>query len=372
MAVENRCTPLYAHNAGHAVSSSWLSHGTVGAYPSPLSRSTFAAQPQVPPDRRSDPLTAREREQGGRNGDLTIVYILGSGRSGSTVLERSVVDAVEGSVGVGELRWFWDRGMLENYLCGCGSPFRTCEFWQAVVERLWSPQPAEAERMVASRRRLERLRSMPFLVMQQRAPSDYRRHLAVYRAGLRMLYQAVSAVTGAPVIIDSSKEPGYAFVLAGLKDVRLHVVHLVRDSRAVAYSWQRHVSRPEIHWTQQEMRRYTVWQSATQWNRKNTLAELLRCRGVPVTRIRYEDFAASPTASLRRLLADTGAEGRRSPPPEPWHSVSGNPVRFRSDARDLRLDREWERSLPRGKRVVVTAATAPLLVKYGYSLAVRG
>ncbi|HET7380308.1 MAG TPA: sulfotransferase [Gaiellales bacterium] len=307
-----------------------------------------------------------------RNPDVTILYILGSGRSGSTVLERSLVDAVAGSVGVGELRWFWDRGMLENYLCGCGSPFDACGFWQEVVERLKSRRPpVAADKMIGSRRRVERLRHTPFLLMQHRAPAAYGRELAAYREGLEALYRSVAAVAGARIVVDSSKEPGYAFVLAGLRDVRLHVLHLVRDSRAVAYSWQKRVGRPEIHWAKQDMRRYTAWQSATQWNRKNALAELLRSRGVPVTRLRYEDFAGSPAASLRRLTVDIGAPARTSPVAGPWHSVSGNPVRFRDDARSVTLDSEWERCLPRGKRFVVTAATAPLLIRYGYPLSVR-
>jgi hypothetical protein len=311
-----------------------------------------------------------------RDGNVTILYIMGSGRSGSTVLERSLVDAVDGTVGVGELRWLWDRGIVEDYLCGCTKPFHSCEFWQRVLElfRVGSSTAsvsADADMMIALRRRVERLRYTPFLVSPRIAPATYRQDLRSYRERLRALYWSVAKVADARIIVDSSKEPEYAFVLAGLPDVTLRIVHLVRDSRAVAYSWQRHVSRPEIHWTRREMRRYTVWQSAFQWNRKNALAELLGARGIPVTRVRYEDFIASPVATMRRLLDDMGGLARPSPLADSWHSVSGNPLRFRGDTLRLTLDREWEQRMPHGKRFVVTVATAPLLLRYGYPLPVR-
>jgi hypothetical protein len=312
-----------------------------------------------------------------RNGNVTILYILGSGRSGSTVLERSLVDAVDRSAGVGEIRWLWDRGILDDYLCGCGEAFHACDFWQPVLEHVCARSPTggspsdHAVRTIRARRRVERLRYIPFLARPESAPAAYRTQLDSYRETLRMLYESVALAASARVIVDSSKEPLYAYVLAGLRDVNLRVLHLVRDSRAVAYSWQRRVSRPEIHWTQLEMRRYTIWQSASQWNVKNALAELLRARGIPVVRLRYEDFVAAPEAELRAVLQDLDLQARTTPFAGTWHSVSGNPVRFRGEARTLHLDREWELRMPRTKRVAVTAATAPLLLRYGYPLPVR-
>jgi hypothetical protein len=288
-----------------------------------------------------------------------------------------LVDAVDRSAGVGELRWLWDRGILDDYLCGCTRAFHACDFWQRVLGLLAARLPAgssprdQAEKTAALRRRVERLRYMPFLLRPRLAPEAYRQRLGSYRNTLRLLYQSIAAAADARVVVDSSKEPVYAYVLAGMRDVDLRVLHLVRDSRAVAYSWQRHVSRPEIHWTEQEMRRYPAWQSASQWNLKNGLAELLRARGVPVSRLRYEDFVAAPGETMRGLLDDLRLPARTSPFAGDWHSVSGNPVRFRGETRALRLDREWELRMPRGERVAVTAATAPLLLRYGYPLPVR-
>ncbi len=54
----------------------------------------------------------------------------------------------------------------------------------------------------------------------------------------------------------------------------------------------------------------------------------------------------------------------------PNHTASGNArVRFRSGPVELKLDDEWRRQLDRKGRRVVTALTAPLLLRYGYPIA---
>jgi hypothetical protein len=50
----------------------------------------------------------------------------------------------------------------------------------------------------------------------------------------------------------------------------------------------------------------------------------------------------------------------------PSHTVAGNPMRFRTGPTQLRRDDAWRTELPRGRRRLVTALTAPLLARYGY------
>jgi hypothetical protein len=50
----------------------------------------------------------------------------------------------------------------------------------------------------------------------------------------------------------------------------------------------------------------------------------------------------------------------------PSHTVAGNPMRFRTGPITLRRDDAWRSKLPRARRLLVTALTAPLLARYGY------
>lgn len=60
-----------------------------------------------------------------------VLFIGGWGRSGSTLLER-LVGSMDGTVSVGEMRDVWRRGVMGNRVCGCGAPFLSCPFWEAL------------------------------------------------------------------------------------------------------------------------------------------------------------------------------------------------------------------------------------------------
>lgn len=62
-----------------------------------------------------------------------VLYVAGSGRSGSTLLER-VVDRVPRCFPVAEVVFLWQGGVRDNAPCGCGVPFRECPFWIRVGE----------------------------------------------------------------------------------------------------------------------------------------------------------------------------------------------------------------------------------------------
>ncbi len=65
------------------------------------------------------------------------------------------------------------------------------------------------------------------------------------RAITSSVYEHLVDVTGARVIVDASKRLEDAAVLAGLPLVDHHVLHIVRDPRAVVFSWSRLKSSPD-------------------------------------------------------------------------------------------------------------------------------
>jgi hypothetical protein len=138
------------------------------------------------------------------------------------------------------------------------------------------------------------------------------------------------------------------------------VVHLVRDSRAVAYSWTRQRVRPEIHWKVEYMRRRSPFLTARRWVQYNALLEVLARRVPCSVRVRYEDLAADPEGTITSL-----AGPMRPTSGEVAHMVSGNPMRF-DEERPVRADTAWTTEMPAADRRLVTTVTAPLLARYGY------
>ena len=306
---------------------------------------------------------------------VTVLYIGGLGRSGSTLVER-LAGQLPGACAVGEIVHLWQRGVTEDERCGCGTAFAQCSFWQQAGKTAFGGwDEIDPGRVAALRARVDRNRFVPRLAARPAgtgpAGTGPPPALAEYMSYYTRLYAAVAEVSGARLVIDSSKHPSLAHCLRRQGGVDLRVLHLVRDSRAVAYSWGRAVRRPDTD-RQSYMTRYSPAVAAAQWNGQNAAFHLLR--GVPVMRLRYEDVVAAPEAAVRRIAAFSGlpAPGRLAflgagwAELEPGHSVSGNPMRFATGKIAIRPDERWRADLPAGPRREVTALTSPLLAAYGY------
>jgi hypothetical protein len=307
---------------------------------------------------------------------IRIVYIGGYSRSGTTLLLR-LLGELPGTVAVGELFDVWDRSYRQNQLCGCGLPFGDCPFWRDVTSAAFgvTPEDLPADDLQRLRHVVRGHASVPRLWLPLLRSRRYTQSLRIYADVLQRLYGAIAAVSGARFVIDSSKEPHQAWVLREAPDAELHVVHQVRDPRAVAFSWRRHKARPEIHWRAEDMDRHTMLRSAVEWDMHNFLVATRRSSLGSYTLVRYEDLVARPKMVLERIGRAIG---------EPWdtgdmlaedrtalrtsHTASGNPSRFTVGTVRIRNDDEWIEKMPRYDRLLVTALTSPGLIRYGYPL----
>ena len=149
-------------------------------------------------------------------------------------------------------------------------------------------------------------------------------------------------------------------------------MHLVRDSRAVAYSWQRKKIN-EVAGNEEHMPLLRLSESSAGWVRSNLLVEPLKAMVSEHVLVRYEDLMANPAATLDKLLVLAGAEGSPLPLADgpavelgENHLVAGNPNRFRRGRIELLPDLEWKQEMSRSGKRKVTALTWPLLLRYGY------
>jgi hypothetical protein len=306
-----------------------------------------------------------------------VLFIAGFFRSGSTILDR-MLGQIPGFFSAGELRFIWEESFLEDQPCGCGRLFSECPFWNAVVEEAYGARDRVAlDEIVNLKRRVDRMRHIPRLLSPWK-PAGFRDDLARYASKLEALYRAIREVSGAEVVVDSSKDPSYAYALANLSGLDLRVVHLVRDSRAVAYSWQRKKIKYEVAGREERMPLLGPSESSMGWARSNLLIEPLKAVVPRHALVRYEDLMADPAKSLDEILDLAGEEGRPLPLVDgpavelgENHIVAGNPNRFRRGRMELRPDVEWKKEMSRSDKRKVTALTWPLLLRYGY-LGARG
>lgn len=305
---------------------------------------------------------------------VTVLYIGGMGRSGSTILER-LVGQIDGVCNLGEVVFLADRGVRENQSCGCGQLFSDCPFWTEVGARAFGGWDAiDVERMDHLYRTVDDVKYTPRMLLPH-STVEFDRRRAEYTSFFRRLYVAAAEVSGAALVVDSSKQTSFAYALSHENGIGLRLLHLVRDPRGVAYSWTRRVRRPEISDHEEFMPTYRPSYMAALWIGHNLLLAALRLRGVATYRLNYEQFTADPRGALRSVARFLGrpevaldfvADDNHTVTLSPTHSVAGNPMRFQTGDVAVRRDRRWRREMPRRAQLLVGAMTLPVARAFGY------
>jgi hypothetical protein len=306
---------------------------------------------------------------------LKVIYIMAYGRSGSTIV-GNILGEIDGFVHVGELRYIWAR-TVEGRLCGCSAPVAECPFWGNVVPSVLESVPGgtDVEKVLSDQREGLRLRHLRKLLG---GPASAPPEAVAYERVLAGMYRRIAEVTGARVIIDSSKRIADAALVGWQPSIKPYFVQLVRDPRAVAYSWQRTKHSPG-EGEKEQLHRLPASVTARSWSKFAAGASTVRRRHRNhSTLLRYEDFAARPRRVIEQLVEDVGQPGAKLPFVDertvdlgPNHTVGGNPVRFDSGHTAIRTDSEWMERQPSRDRLVVSALTIPLLLSYRYPIRPR-
>lgn len=275
----------------------------------------------------------------------------------------------------------WRIFRSDDDLCACGAPYAHCDFWSAVGERAFGGwHRADLDRLAYLRRAVPRIRHVPWLA-RRRLAGDRLALVDEYVDYFARVYAAAASVTGAQVVVDSSKFATIGLCLRWARGIDLRVVHLVRDPRGVAYSGTKKTPNPGTEAGM--LPRFSPTTSALHWNLQNSIAGLLGSprgragRTTAVRRVYYEKLIANPRDGIRDLARFAGLDvadadlsflsDDYAELPVP-HNIGGNPMRFSTGRLPLRRDDTWRVAFPPAQRRLVSAICAPLLVSYGYPL----
>ena len=119
---------------------------------------------------------------------------------------------------------------------------------------------------------------------------------------MERLYQGIARATGSRVIVDSSKEPHYSYILRSIASLDVFFLHLVRDPRAVAYSWKENRKKESGLSRDALMESRGAFVSSAYFDVSNVTSELMWARRHDRYKfLRYEDFLADPKATIRMI-----------------------------------------------------------------------
>jgi hypothetical protein len=222
----------------------------------------------------------------GAKGRPRVVYVMGAGRSGSTVL-GVVLGNCDDVFYAGEL----DAWLRKEGRCNFGGEARE-GFWGDVAGEVEEGPSLFGER---ARRYVEHSSAIF-------RPHPERRSLRMrYRRIAQSLYGAIATRSGCGTVVDTSHYPLRARQLQHLDGIDLYLLYLVRDPESVVASFgKRDVDQPA-----QGPLKANVYLHLT-----NLLSTLVFVRQPRQRRllVRYEDFVARPEETVGRVLEWLGLD----------------------------------------------------------------
>ena len=174
----------------------------------------------------------------------TIVFIVGAGHSGSTLLSKAL-NSHSKVFSLSEISNFEEDIVKEFSICGCGQNIHDCQFWERINQKLINLNGFG----IKQHPRLYNLKrdkhtfyhKFKYYVERNLAINlnFFSNHFRTRLDYINDLYEVVFNDSGSEVIVDSSKTPNRAYLIKKYlqKNYNIKVIHLVRDGRAVIYSY---------------------------------------------------------------------------------------------------------------------------------------
>lgn len=275
--------------------------------------------------------------------DYKIVYVMGSGHCGSTLLDM-LLNGHQQIVGLGEV-------IRLPRLINEGKPPRhrhllDTPFWRDVTHRFEKTSSIPLKHFDSTH--------PPWHAILSWGADD----IAQWAQPNQFFFSCIQQATGARILTDTSKIPHRLYLLAhsGLFDIK--VIHLIRDGRAVINSYIRR--RGRIGWG------LRMWAP-------QALSGFFLPRKLPNQawlRIRYETLATQPEETLKTICAFLGVSfepqmlAYRS---QPYFGIPGNPMIYLENE-DIVIDEVWKEELKLKHRLGFALTAGWLNRLYGYGV----
>lgn len=292
-----------------------------------------------------------------KNRDPQIIYIAGSGHSGSTLLDL-LLGSHSKIVSLGELGQL-SRFFRDNEPCTCGASIRQCDFWISVRQHLLSksqldlfapPKDYQISFMPGHRKlQMHPGKVTRWLFQKYLTTLNVIGSASLLRMGMNFfpaisqglsynfkLFDAIATASQRHHLVDSSKTWFRMKLLYLWQPESVKIIYLVRDGRGVIAS---HIRKTKV----------AAREAALSWDRTQRI-NLMMLQTIPAKHkriVRYEDLTAAPEATLAEMCHWLGLafetdmlHFRRTI----HHNLSGNRMRLGSEEKIVNLER-WRAEL---------------------------
>jgi len=287
-----------------------------------------------------------------------VLYILGAGRSGSTVFAAVLSDHKD-IQNTGELHHFFSY-LKNNEYCSCGNKFEDCEIWGRVKVMLPEELNKNADTYEVLSNRMEYHSAIPRYLLKKIPAKDFEKYKKAQINILNAIYDGESRY-----ILDSAKYIGRFLALRRICKRKMKGIFLVRDVRGVIWSFRKKVQ------TQSTPLRTIIYYLLI--NLVGQIVIWTSPKG-QVLKVRYEDLTDQPAETLQRIgkfleidFSLTIKKIQNQKPVKIAHLIGGNRLKKNPEI-TLGKDVEWVEGMSRLQKTVYYLVALPLMIINGYKM----
>lgn len=231
------------------------------------------------------------------NSSKKIIYILGAGRSGTTLLDI-VLGNGENMTSRGEINRFPKRN---GYSPNCPTDSPNYCYWENIKNLLKERNPQFADLSVINRLH-QKFEYHSGLIKSEVAGKDNKEY-QLYASFLKELYALIFETTSQDIIVESSKYPGRILALSDILPYEIKVIYLMRDPVKVVNAFtKKNIEQPSKNYFAANLYYLSVNLLCKYASRK------LKQRNIEVMKMKYEQLLANPLTVLTEVEQRLGVD----------------------------------------------------------------
>ena len=278
-----------------------------------------------------------------------IIYLLGAGRSGTTLM-ATVLNSHPNIKTIGEMHQFFEH-LKEGKFCSCGLSLEECEFWNTVLSQLKLDAKTINEHYKTTTIKEGHRNILKLLLTKQIDKGYLETQIPVF--------EAIANQTEKAWLLDSSKYIARYLLLRQSNELKVKGIYVVRDLRGVINSFGKQVQTPKSPVA-------TIFYYAL----INCFGQLVCWLDKNVMKVRYEDFVSNPEQTLARIYKHVFEKREGVVLPSNYempHIIGGNRMKANKTI-TIKNDVKWKALISRPKQIAYYIVLAPMMLLNRYKI----
>lgn len=284
------------------------------------------------------------------NNKVNIIYLLGAGRSGTTLLS-TVLNSHPKIKTIGEMHQFLEHILLSKN-CSCGELLENCEVWKPILTSLNFDKTLIKEYSELSNKE-EKHKNILKLIL---GFGNSNKYLKVQNE----VFETIQQNAKGEWLLDSSKYIARYLLLKRSRKLQVRGIYVIRDVRGVINSFSKKVQTPRKPIS-------TIFY----YLMINFFGQLVFMFDRKVIKVKYEDFVNNPAIVSAKIYSHIFDENMHKEKPqsnyEMPHIIGGNRMKDKKNI-TISNDNKWKENIPRAKQLFYAFLAFPMMIVNKYKI----